>query len=142
MALLTDHLRAMATTYPDEVAYRVVDGGDMTFGAWEGESNRLARALAAMGTVKGDRVAIFLRAEEALRFMVSYSAVHKAGAVAVPTNIRLADAELEALLGHADVAVILTDPDLSPLAHQVATVGVRAVVRRPDPEPDGEPASP
>ena len=114
MALLTDHLRAMAAAYPDDVAYRVVDGGAMTFGEWEAESNRLARALAAMGVAKGDRVAIYTRAEEALRFMVAYSAIHKAGAVAVPTNTRLADAELELLLGHAGCAAILTDVELSP----------------------------
>ncbi len=118
--LLTDHLRAMAGAFPDEVAYRVVDGGHMTFAQWEAESNRLARALVARGVVKGDRVSIYLRAEEALRFMVAYSAVHKAGAVAVPTNTRLADAELERLLGHAQVRAVLTDAELSPLAHQVA----------------------
>jgi acyl-CoA synthetase (AMP-forming)/AMP-acid ligase II len=141
MALLTDHLRAMAATYPDDIAYRVVDGGAMTFGEWEAESNRLARALAAMGLSRGDRVAIYTRAEEALRFMVAYSATHKAGAVAVPTNTRLADAELEALLGHAEVAAILTDPELSPLAHQVATAlgGVRHVVVAPLAEETGDP---
>jgi len=141
MTLLTDHLRAMATAFPDEVAYRVVDGGAMTFGEWETEYNRLARALAALGTDKGDRVAIYLRAEEALRFMVAYSAVHKAGAVAVPTNTRLADAELETLLGHADVSAILTDPELSPIAHEVARAlgGARHVVSAPASEETGEP---
>jgi len=141
MDLLTDHLRAMAAAYPDETAYRVVDGGTMTFGAWEAESNRLARALASMGLAKGDRVALYLRAEEALRFMVAYSAVHKAGAVAVPTNTRLADAELEALLGHADIAAVLTDTELSPLAHRVVAAlgGTRHVVVAPPSEETGDP---
>jgi len=142
MALLTDHLRAMARTFPDDVAYRVVDGGAMTFGEWEAESNRLARALRALGVAKGARVALYLRAEEALRFMVAYSAIHKAGAVAVPTNTRLADAELEALLGHADIAAVLTDAELAPLAHQVAGAigGHRHVVEAPVSEETGEPA--
>ncbi|HUO48304.1 MAG TPA: AMP-binding protein [Acidimicrobiales bacterium] len=142
MALLTDHLRAMARAFPDHVAYRVVDGGAMTFGEWEAESNRVARALRAMGVAKGERVALYLRAEEALRFMVAYSAIHKAGAVAVPTNTRLADAELTALLGHADVAAVLTDAELVPLAHQVATSlgGHRQVVEAPVHEETGEPA--
>ncbi len=118
--LLTDHLRAMAAAFPDKVAYRVTDGGQMTFAQWEAESNRLARALVALGVTKGDRVSIYLLAEEALRFMVAYSAVHKAGAVAVPTNTRLSDGELERLLGHAEVRVVLTDPELSPLAHRLA----------------------
>jgi len=118
--LLTDHLRAMAAAFPDKVAYQVTDGGQMTFAQWEAESNRLARALVALGVAKGDRVSIYLLAEEALRFMVAYSAVHKAGAVAVPTNTRLSDGELERLLGHAEVRVVLTDPELSPLAHRLA----------------------
>jgi len=120
--LLTDHLRAMAAAFPDKVAYQVVDGSNMTFAQWEAESNRLARALVAMGTTKGDRVSIYLRAEEALRFMVAYSAVHKAGAVAVPTNTRLTDGELERLLGHAEVRVVLTDGELSPLAYRLASM--------------------
>jgi len=119
--LLTDHLRAQAAAFGDEVAYRVVDGGQMTFAEWEAESNRLARTLVAMGVAKGDRVALYLRAEEALRFMVAYSAIHKAGAVAVPTNTRLTVSELETLLGHAEVRAVLTDPELSLVAHEVAS---------------------
>ncbi len=139
--LLTDHLRAMAGAFPDEVAYRVVDGGRMTFAEWEAESNRLARVLVGLGVAKGDRVSIYLCAEEALRFMVAYSAVHKAGAVAVPTNVRLADAELERLLAHAGVRVMLTDIELSPLAHRVAAAigSVEHVVVAPSTEETGEP---
>jgi acyl-CoA synthetase (AMP-forming)/AMP-acid ligase II len=133
--LLTDHLRAMAAAFPDRVAYQVTDGGQMTFAQWEAESNRLARALVAMGVTKGDRVSIYLRAEEALRFMVGYSAIHKAGAVAVPTNTRLTDGELERLLGHAQVRVVLTDIELAPLAQRLAdTIGsLEHVIVAPSP---------
>jgi acyl-CoA synthetase (AMP-forming)/AMP-acid ligase II len=120
LTLLTDHLRAMAGAFGDRVGYRVVDVGEMTFAQWEAESNRLARGLVDRGVARGDRVALYLRAEEALRFMVAYSAVHKAGAVAVPTNIRLTDSELGHLLGHAEVKVMLTDAELSTAAGRVA----------------------
>jgi len=131
--LLTDHLRAQADSFGDRLAYRIVDGDEMTFGEWEEESNRLARALVALGVEKGERVALYLRAEEALRFMVGYAAVHKAGAVAVPTNTRLADAELERLLGHAEASVLLTDPGLATPAHRVASElrSVRRVIVAP-----------
>jgi acyl-CoA synthetase (AMP-forming)/AMP-acid ligase II len=121
VTLLTDHLRAMAGAFPEEVGYRVIDVGQMTFGQWESESNRLARGLLDRGVEKGDRVALYLRPEEALRFMVAYSAIHKAGAVAVPTNIRLTDSELGRLLGHAGVLAMLTDTELAPAAERVAT---------------------
>lgn len=140
--LLTDHLRAQAAAFGDEVAYRIVDGGEMTFAQWEAESNRLARALVGLGVKKGDRVSIYLRAEEALRFMVAYSAVHKAGAVAVPTNTRLADGEVEKLLGHAEVTVVLTDTELSPVAHHVAgsLPSARHVVVAPSSSDTSDPA--
>jgi acyl-CoA synthetase (AMP-forming)/AMP-acid ligase II len=120
VTLLADHLRAMAAAFGDDVAYRVVDGGAVTFAQWDEESNRLARSLAARGVSKGDRVSIYVRPEEALRFMVAYSAVHKAGAVAVPTNTRLTESELERMLGHAGARAVLTDSVLAPVAEAVA----------------------
>ena len=142
MTLLTDHLRAMAAAFPDEVAYRVVDGGSMTFGQWEAESNRLARSLQDLGVRKGDRVALYLDPGEALRFMVGYSAVHKAGAVAVPTNTRLSEQELARLHDHAEVSVVLTDPGRAPLARQLelAVPSLQRVVVAPTTEETADPA--
>ena len=118
MTLLTDHLRAMAGAFGDEVAYTIVDGGEMTFAQWDGESNRLARSLTGHGVERGDRVAIYMPAEEALRWVIGYSAVHKAGGVAVPTNIRLAVPKLVHQLADAEVKVILCDVTLEPLARE------------------------
>jgi len=134
ITLLTDHLRAMAGAFGDRVGYRVIDVGEMTFGQWEAESNRLARGLVELGVGKGDRVALYLGADEALRFMVAYSAVHKAGAVAVPTNIRLTEPELERLLGHAEVTVLLTDGELAAAAARVveSLPTVRHLVTAPE----------
>jgi acyl-CoA synthetase (AMP-forming)/AMP-acid ligase II len=118
VTLLTDHLRAMAGAFPDEVAYTIVDGEEMTFAQWDSESNRLARALTSAGVERGNRVAIYLPAEEALRWIIGYSAVHKAGGVAVPTNIRLAMPELVRQLAHAEVTVILCDATLEDTARE------------------------
>ena len=142
MTLLTDHLRAMAGAFPDRVAYVVVDGQEMTFAQWEAESNRLARSLMDAGLEKGERVSLYIEAPEALRFMVAYSAVHKAGAVAVPTNTRLSESELARLLGHAEVAMVLCDQDRAPTAHQLETTlsSVRRVLVAPAAEETGDPA--
>jgi acyl-CoA synthetase (AMP-forming)/AMP-acid ligase II len=118
VTLLTDHLRAMAGSFPDNVAYTIIDGGQMTFAQWDSESNRLARTLVAAGVARGDRVALYLPAEEALRWVTGYSAVHKAGAVAVPTNTRLAVPELVHQLGHAEVRAVLCDVTLEGSAQQ------------------------
>ena len=102
-------LAAMAELYPDEVGYRVVDGGRLTFGAWDAQSNRFARGLVAAGVCRGDRVAISLSGANALRWIVAYAAVHKAGAVAVPLDPRLARLEVARMFAHAGVVAVVTD---------------------------------
>jgi acyl-CoA synthetase (AMP-forming)/AMP-acid ligase II len=118
--LLVDQLRFMARRYGDEVAYRDMgSGGALTFHEWDAQSNALARGLAARGIERGDRVSVYLPSEECLRWIVVYAAVHKAGAVAVPTNTRLSVRELIAILGHAAVRAMLTCAALAPAAREV-----------------------
>ena len=72
-------------------------------------------------------------AEEALRW-VAYSAIHKAGAVAVPTNTRLAIPELVHQLGHAEVRAVLCDETLAANAREsTGTLVSRQGARGPDP---------
>ncbi|HEX7135382.1 MAG TPA: AMP-binding protein [Iamia sp.] len=100
--LLPDQLRLMAAALPDEIAFTdVATDEDLTFGAWERRSNQLARWLVGQGVAKGDRVAIHVPPEEPVPFLVTYSAIHKAGAVAVPVGTRLVGPELIHVLGHA-----------------------------------------
>lgn len=42
----------------------------------------------------------------------TYAAIHKAGAVAVPTNTRMPAGELASVLGHSEATVVITSPDL------------------------------
>jgi len=113
--LLTDQLRLMAEHVPDEVAYKNLDSGEtLTFRAWEQRSNRLARGLVGQGVARGDRVAVHLPPEGVLDWIVAYAAVHKAGAVAVPTNTRLVPRELVFVLGHAGAVGVLTAERLLP----------------------------
>jgi acyl-CoA synthetase (AMP-forming)/AMP-acid ligase II len=118
--LLVDQLRFMAQRDGDEVAYRDLgSGGAITFGEWDSRSNALARGLAGRGVRPGDRVSIYLPSDECLRWIVAYAAVHKAGAVAVPTNTRLSTRELQVILGHAEVRALLTCAALLPNARDV-----------------------
>ena len=113
--LLPDQLRMMAEAHPDEVAYTDVGADlDLTFLEWESRSNRLARWLVRQGVVTGDRVAIHVPPEEGDRFLISYSAIHKAGAVAVPTSTRLVARELGYVLGHAGAVVAISGTSSTP----------------------------
>ena len=132
--LQVDQLRFMAGEHPDAVAYRDLDAGRaITFGDWDAESNGVARGLVDLGVAPGERVSIYLPSDEVLRWIVAYAAIHKAGAVAVPTNTRLSEPELAAILGHAEVVAVLTDAtlldgvlavrDRVPTLRQVVSVG-------------------
>ncbi len=129
--LQEDQLRFMARTHPDEVAYRNLDAGSaITFAEWERDSNRLARGLTELGVRRGDRVSIYLPADEVLRWITAYAAVHKAGGVVVPTNTRLSVPELVTVLGHAEVQLMLTCDELLATAGEVAAAvpSLRTVV--------------
>ena len=118
--LQEDQLRFLALTLPDEVAYRNLDAGtSLTFAEWDAASNRLARGLGAIGVARGMRVSIYLPSDEVLRWIVAYAAVHKAGAVVVPTNTRQTVPELTTILGHAEVVAMLTCDALLPTALEV-----------------------
>lgn len=106
----------MAEAFPDEVAVTDVGSGrSLTFAEWEMRSNQLARWLVGQGVERGDRVAIHVPPEEGLVFLVSYSAIHKAGAVAVPTSTRLVSRELGYVLGHAGAVVAISGESSTPL---------------------------
>ena len=79
----------------------------------------------ATGWLPEDRVVIAINPDEPLAWLTTYVAVHRAGAVAVPLNTRLAVPELRAILAHAEPAVVLastTTENGAPWAELVAGV--------------------
>ena len=120
--LLIDQLALMADNFPDESGYLDVDSGRaVTFAEWDAESDRLARALLdEAGVGPGDRVAVYLPGEEALEWIVAYAAVHKAGAVAVPTSTRLTARELQFVLDHAGAVAAFAGRTTTPTLAEVA----------------------
>ncbi len=98
----------LASAFPDEIAWRnVADRSAMTLATWHRRSNQLARGLQGRGVTSGDRVALQIGQDEPLEWLVSYVAIHKAGAVAVPLLSRLGAGELTRVLQHAGASVAL-----------------------------------
>jgi acyl-CoA synthetase (AMP-forming)/AMP-acid ligase II len=129
---LPDELRDRAERFGDRSAVQVVGGGSMTFREWDGRSNALARGLVSSGVGKGDRVGLLLGNEAALEFCVTYFALHKAGAVAVPINPRYADREVEHILDNAEVETVVTAGDQLARVQDIrARVGRDATVLAP-----------
>ena len=110
--LMDEHLGRMAEEFPDKTAFAVVDVGSMTFAEWDGAANAMARNLLSAGLEAGGRVAIHVHPELALRWLVSYSAAHRAGGVAVPLNPRLAQAEMAHVLRHSGATAVVADGEL------------------------------
>ncbi|MGD0391208.1 MAG: AMP-binding protein [Acidimicrobiales bacterium] len=103
-----DEIGAMADRHPSAVAWHNLAGGaDLTFAAWHTGSNQLARGFAERGLGHGDRVIIAIDPDEPFPWLVAYAAVHRAGAVAVPVNTRLAAPELRAIVAHAEPTGVL-----------------------------------
>jgi acyl-CoA synthetase (AMP-forming)/AMP-acid ligase II len=138
----------MATAHRREVAWvNLADGSELTFGEWDAAANRLAGGLATHGLVPEDRVVVAINPDEPLTWLTTYLAVHRAGAVAVPLNTRLAPPELRAILAHAEPAAVLASDSTEngdPWAELVAGVaGLRVTATTGDgergPRSDGLP---
>ncbi len=137
MTLLQPELVArMASTFPDAVAWRnLADGGALTLGEWHRRSNRLARGLQALGLDRRERVGLLIGNEEPLEWLVSYLAIHKVGAVAVPLLARLGPAELAHILEDADASVALCSevvPEVRAAVGRVVCTGAGGDLRWDD----------
>jgi fatty-acyl-CoA synthase len=105
---------------PDEIAVATADSGfQLTWAEVEQRVARLAHLLAAEFDVgPGDRVAL-LAESDARYFELQFAAI-RLGAIFVPLNIRLADAELAAVLADCTPRVLIHDPASAATATRVA----------------------
>jgi acetyl-CoA synthetase len=106
----------------------------LSFGELQRQANRCANALAALGVVRGDKIAIMLpqRPETA----VAHIACYQLGAVAVPLSFLFGPEALEYRLQNSEAAVAIVDPaslpNLAPirdrlpgLRHAIGVAGAR-----------------
>ncbi len=124
MTLLQPQLIAqLAEAFPDAVAWRnLADGAELTLGAWHRRSNRFARGLLDQGLQRGDRVGLLIGNDEPLEWLVSYLAIHKTGAIAIPLLARLAPVELARILKDAGASVMLCSEVTDTVRSAVETV--------------------
>jgi acyl-CoA synthetase (AMP-forming)/AMP-acid ligase II len=124
MTMLQPELVArLAASFPDAVAWRnLAEGEELTLADWHRRSNRLARGMQGQGIDRGDRVGLLIGNEEPLEWLVSYLAIHKAGAVAVPLLARLGPVELTRILVDAGATVILCSGVVPEIRAAVRTV--------------------
>jgi len=93
-------------------------GASLSFAGVHAASNRLAHVLIAHGVRPGDRVAIMMR--NLPDWPLSWFAVGKAGAVAVPVNARYREADLGFVLADSAPVMVLTTDEHAGLVRAVA----------------------
>jgi fatty-acyl-CoA synthase len=97
-------LDAVAAEHPDRHAV-LTDDRAVPYAELAEWSTRIARGLVAAGVAPGDRVAVVLPNTPA--FAAVTHAISRAGAIAVPLNVRLQPRELADALGRHEVAALL-----------------------------------
>jgi long-chain acyl-CoA synthetase len=81
--------------------------------------NRVGNGLIRTGVQKGERVCIYL--DSTPEYLVSYFAIWRIGAVAVPTNIVFRGDELLHALNDAGATAVITDPAGAAIAEEVCS---------------------
>jgi acyl-CoA synthetase (AMP-forming)/AMP-acid ligase II len=104
---------------PDEAAVIFRDAA-LTHRQLLDRVNALAAAFRAAGVGRGDIVALLMG--NCPEFLESALAVNRVGAAFLPLNVRLAEPELDYIIGHAGAAAIVTE---AALAGPVAAIGGR-----------------
>ena len=93
-------------------------GASLSFADAHAASNRLAHVLIAHGVRPGDRVAIMM--SNVPEWPLSWFAIGKAGAVAVPVNARYREADLGFVLADSAPVMVLTTDEHAGLVRAVA----------------------
>ncbi len=107
----------LALRAPDRVSIVDDDDTGMTVTQVQSAVAALATRLAEVGVTRGDRVAHAGRNSPCL--LVTYLATTHLGAVFVPLNFRLAEAEVAATLAHCDPLVVVAERDLAEVYRRV-----------------------
>ena len=125
---LADLFELVADTVPEREAL-VCGTRRLTYAALEERANRLAAALAARGVGPGSHVGLHLY--NSTEYIEGMLAAFKLRAVPVNVNYRYVADELRYLFDDADLALVVTEPDLEPVVEQ-ANPGLPRIVRGDD----------
>ena len=99
----------------------------LTYGQFDEQVTRLARALAEHGVGYGDRVAILM--DNSIECAVSLFAPPRLGAIAAPINGRLTAAEIAYIVSDLEPTVVVADaPRVTKLGQVTSDAGVKCVM--------------
>jgi acyl-CoA synthetase (AMP-forming)/AMP-acid ligase II len=108
---LADLLVRSARRHPDDTAF-VLPPRSFRYAELLDRSVSVARGLVAYGVGRGDKVGLL--APNGPEFVAAFFGAALVGAVLVPLNVRHRSIELSYIIGHAEIAAILTTDALAP----------------------------
>lgn len=120
---LLDYLADLAREHPGNAAV-LFKGSAMSYGQLEAESDAFAAALAALGVLPADRVALVL--PNCPQFLVAEFGIWKAGAIVVALNPTYSERELEHALDSTRTSIVVT---LTPFYQRLKNIQGRTQVR-------------
>ncbi|MGJ5202579.1 AMP-binding protein [Bradyrhizobium sp. HKCCYLR20261] len=119
-----DLLKRAARRFPDRVA--ITDGGrQVTFAELERDANRFANYLIAKGLKPGEKISTVCN--NSIDFVKALFGIHRAGLVWVPINTMLGPADMDYILGHAEVRFAIIDDNLHAQPERRAALEKRGV---------------
>jgi fatty-acyl-CoA synthase len=125
-------LREAAERHGERVALRFPEAGlEWSYRDLEREARHLARALVGAGVVKGARVALLMGNRP--EWVASWLAAGLVGAVLLPLNTFAPPDEIDWILRHGDVSLLLLQPELAGHRYQDELLARHPALR------DGEP---
>jgi acyl-CoA synthetase (AMP-forming)/AMP-acid ligase II len=127
--LIGDVFRNAARAVPDRLA-TVVGEQSLTFGELDRSANRMARAVAALGVTRGDRVVVWCGTH--LEVMPLFVALAKLGAAFAPINNTWSAEEAAPVVKSAAPALLVVDDDHVDAGREVSRVAGCALVTLKD----------
>jgi acyl-CoA synthetase len=115
---LSDVVRRNAERSPHRLAYADHPGISLTWSQFNSAATHLAEHLAAVGVVRGDRVAVWHGDSTAIHAL--FVAIERCGAVVVGIGARAGTREVAALMRNSEPKILISDQKRSGAASQVA----------------------
>jgi len=109
--VLYELLRETTEKYPNRLAV-ICGDTQLTYGALKDRVDRLASGLKSLGIHKNTKIAILHK--NCHRFLETYFAAAKIGAILIPMNYRLSVADFIHILDDSQASLLISQPDLVP----------------------------
>ncbi len=114
---LGELIQIRAEEFGDRIALIQPDEAKLTYKAFNEKVNQLAHFLLEQGIEKGQRISILL--QNSLDFVISYFAIVKIGAIALPLNSMLTFEELDFILQDAKTVGLITSQSFMEMANEL-----------------------